>query len=275
MSGWVKLHRQLLESDLWLAEPFTKAQAWVDLFGLANHEPRTTWIRGIEVKVERGQTARSELTLAKRWKWSRKKTRSFLKWLEKEHQIEQQKSNVTTLIKIVNYERYQGEDTPKGTPEDTPKEHQKNTKGYTNKNEKNEKNDKKVHKYPDGYSSKPEVSTTEKTPSCPHQKIRELYNNTLPELPACQSWNNTFEKYLKARWREDPERQSLDWWKQYFEFIRESDFLMGRSDKSGFQATFEWIIKPTNMSKILNGNYKNRNQEEESFEEYARRKGLE
>ena len=129
--GWFKLHRRLTESDFWTSEPFTKPQAWVDLIALANHKPGSVWIRGVEVHVKRGQTARSELTLAKRWKWSRKKIRNFLKWLEKEQQIEQQKSNVTSLISIINYDHYQTE----GTAE----EHQKNTKGYTNKNEKNEK----------------------------------------------------------------------------------------------------------------------------------------
>jgi hypothetical protein len=146
MAGWVKLERAFLESDLWLAEPFTKAQAWIDLFGLANHEDRTVWIRGVEVRVKRGQTARSELSLGKKWKWSRKKVRSFLKMLKREQQIEQQKNNVTSLITIINYDKYQGQDTPNGTPKGTPKEHQKNTKGYTNKNDKNYKNEKNEKK---------------------------------------------------------------------------------------------------------------------------------
>ena len=67
-----------------------------------------------------------------------------MKWLEKEQQIEQQKSNVTSLISITNYDRYQAEDTTEGTAEDTTEEHQKNTKGYTNKNDKNEKKYKRA-----------------------------------------------------------------------------------------------------------------------------------
>ena len=142
--GWFKLHRRLTESDFWKSEPFTKPQAWVDLIALANHKSGIVWIRGVEVPVKRGQTARSELTLAKRWKWSRKKVRNFLKWLEKEQQIEQQKSNVTSLICIINYDHYQTEGTTEGTAEGTTEEHQKNTKGYTNKNEKNEKKYKRA-----------------------------------------------------------------------------------------------------------------------------------
>jgi hypothetical protein len=142
--GWFKLYRRLTESDFWTSEPFTKPQAWVDLIALANHNPGSVWIRGVEINVKRGQTARSELTLASRWKWSRKKVRNFLKWLEKEQQIEQQKSNITSLISIINYNHYQTEGTTNGTAEGTTEEHQKNTKGYTNKNKKNEKKYKRA-----------------------------------------------------------------------------------------------------------------------------------
>ena len=143
--GYVKLHRQLIESDFWASEPFTKPQAWVDLFSLANHKPGRIWIRGIEIFVNRGQTAVSELTLTKRWKWSRNKVRNFLKWLKKEQQIEQQKTRVTSLITIINYDQYQGNDTTNETTNettsDTTKGQQKDNKRYTNKNDKNDKND--------------------------------------------------------------------------------------------------------------------------------------
>lgn len=126
--GWFKIYRRLTESDFWVSEPFTKPQAWVDLIALANHKPGTVWIRGVEIYVDRGQTARSELTLAKRWKWSRNKVRKFLKWLKKEQQIEHQKTNVTSLISIVNYDHYQAEGTANETPKGTPERHQKDTK---------------------------------------------------------------------------------------------------------------------------------------------------
>lgn len=142
MIGWVRFHRRYLNSDLWLSETFTKGQAWVDLFSLANHKDKSIWIRGIEVKVKRGSLAWSEVRLAERWKWSRNKLRRFLNWLKTKQQIEQQKTNVTTLIHIINYERYQcGE-----TPNDTPERHQKDSKRYTNNNVNNEDNEKKLKK---------------------------------------------------------------------------------------------------------------------------------
>jgi len=144
--GYVKFHRQYLESDLWLSEPFTKGQAWVDLFGLANYKEHTIWIRGVEILVKRGELARSELTLAKRWRWSREKVRRFLSWLESDGKIRQQKSNVTSLIYIINYDRYNSNETPNQTAEKHQTRQQKNTKPDskrdTNKKEKKEKKDK-------------------------------------------------------------------------------------------------------------------------------------
>jgi len=133
-NGWVKLHRQMFDNKLWLSEPFTKAQAWIDLFANANHEAKSFWVRGNEVKLERGQIGWSELTMVSRWCWSKNKVRRFLTWLETEHQIVQQKSQLTTVITILNYDTYQSD---KETEQQTI--HQKDTRRYTNKNDKNDK----------------------------------------------------------------------------------------------------------------------------------------
>ena len=113
--GWIQLHRRLLENKLWLSEPFTKGQTQVDLLLLASHKDTIFWKRGIEVKQARGTVGVSEIGLSDRWKWSRGKTRRFLNWLENEQQIVQQKSRVTTLIKITNYDNYQADGTTDST----------------------------------------------------------------------------------------------------------------------------------------------------------------
>ena len=72
--NYFKVNRSLLNSERWLSETFTRGQAWVDLFGLAQHKNTYFRIRGIRVEVQRGQLAYSVLTLSKRWGWSRNKT---------------------------------------------------------------------------------------------------------------------------------------------------------------------------------------------------------
>jgi DNA replication protein DnaD len=120
-------------------EPFTRSQAWIDLILLANHKPGVIRVRGNRVDVKRGQVGWSQVALAKRWKWSRGKVRRFLKELEKnDHQIVQQKNNITTLINIINYEQYQGNGTADGTADGQ----QTDSRRYTNKNDKNDKKGK-------------------------------------------------------------------------------------------------------------------------------------
>ena len=139
-SGWVKLHRKLADHELWLAEPFTRGQAWIDLLLLANHKAGFVRRRGIMVKVERGQVAWSEEALAGRWRWSKGKLRRFFSELTGRGMITRQHAEITTelktvlkntpktvlkktsvnaLIYIENYNQYQGNGTEEYTEEKT------------------------------------------------------------------------------------------------------------------------------------------------------------
>ena len=135
------VNRGLLHSDRWLSESFTRGQAWVDLFGLAQHTSGFFRVRGIKIDVERGQLAYSQLSLAKRWRWSRDKVRRYLLELENSKDIIQQNNKVTTLITIVKYNYWQGNKTTNNTTE----KHQKNIRKTSNDthtiNDNNDKND--------------------------------------------------------------------------------------------------------------------------------------
>lgn len=137
MNGWIKLHRQIMENPMYFAETFTRVQAWIDLLLLANHKTGYIYVRGNRVEVHRGQVGMSEESLAERWKWSRGKVRRFLKHLENEQQIVQQKSHIKSLISITNYEEYQqtGQQTEQQTEQQTD----------TNKNDKEEEERSNVH----------------------------------------------------------------------------------------------------------------------------------
>lgn len=141
--GFIKLYRQLQEHKLWLAEPFTKGQAWVDLILMVNHK-KGQWFNGAtHEEIDRGCIITSEVKLAERWKWSRKKVRNFLEMLSKAQMLEQNKNSKRTYLKIIQYCVWQ--DTG------TAKEHQKNNggtteeqRGNTNKNVKNDKNENNI-----------------------------------------------------------------------------------------------------------------------------------
>lgn len=105
--GFVSIHRQIFKDPLYFEEPFTKSAAWIDLILLANHQTAGFFFRRIWVEVKRGQVGFSVKSLAQRWLWSRGRTIRFIKWLENDHRVVQQKTNVTTVISILNYDKWQ------------------------------------------------------------------------------------------------------------------------------------------------------------------------
>lgn len=240
MQGWVKLHRSLADNELWFAEPFTYGQAWVDILIHANHKPRTIFIRNIEVDLSRGDLGWSEVTMSKRWKWSRGKVRRYLAMLEKRGMIVQQKTQVTTVLSVCNYSEYQGYEQQGEQPTEQQGEQQTDSTltpdGTQRKNGKNEENGKDI----------------------PVNEIVDLYNRTFPEMPQVKSLTSARRQSVKARWVEHKTMQSVDRWGAYFDYIRRIDFLMGRTG-AWKGITFDWIVKQSNMLKIIEGNYEDAN----------------
>lgn len=97
--------RKLLDDELWLNEPFTRGQAWVDLIGRAAFKDNDLTMRGELIISERG--------LSKRWKWSASKVRRFLQKLESDGMIKRSSNRSTnrstwgSVLRIEKYEDYQ------------------------------------------------------------------------------------------------------------------------------------------------------------------------
>lgn len=108
-------------------------------------------------------------------------------------------------------------------------------------------------------------------PSCPHQRILDLYAEILPELPQPRAWEGQRSKNLTARWRwvltatrpRSAERYAtdadggVDFFRRMFSYVRDSDFLMGRNGGWG-GCDLGWIVKAENFEKIIAGNYANK-----------------
>lgn len=92
-------------------------------------------------------------------------------------------------------------------------------------------------------------------PDCPHQEILALYHEILPTLTQMRRWEGSRSKQLLSRWRENPKHQNLDYWRGYFEYVSQSDFLMGR--KTAWRADLEWLTKASNFTKVIEGKYEN------------------
>ena len=148
MDGWIKLYKKIADGPDWLSEPFTKAQAWVDLLLLANYKVGHIRKRGILVEIQRGEVGLSQRSLAERWKWSRGKVLRFLDELKTRQQIDTttvpQNPHLSGLIIIINYDKYQTDGTTDGTTDGPQTGH----KQYQTKNNKNNILDNNIYILP-------------------------------------------------------------------------------------------------------------------------------
>lgn len=103
-------------------------------------------------------------------------------------------------------------------------------------------------------------------PDCPHGELVELYHATLPTLPRCEILNDTRRGYMRQRWREVcaefklSKADGLEWWRGYFTTVAGSQFLTGRSPpgrdgRAPFRADLEWLTRPNNFAKVVEGRY--------------------
>lgn len=92
----------------------------------------------------------------------------------------------------------------------------------------------------------------------PVQKIVDLYHESLSTLPRIAKLTPARRGHIQQRWREG-DLPDLETWKKFFSYVSESDFLMGRTEggngRPPFQATLEWLTKPSNYAKIAEGKY--------------------
>ena len=187
--GYVKIHRDLVDHELWLKSPFTDGQAWVDLIMLANHKTGWIYSRGIRMDVERGQVGWSILSLSKRWRWDRSTVKKFLTFLQQQKmiKIQQQNNHITTIISICNYDKWQsGSATESATESATnPATAQQQNQQQRNTNKKNKECKEELH-------AVPEERLTWMTPF--FNAWQEIY---LGEMN-CGKWAKVLNKRIKS-----------------------------------------------------------------------------
>ena len=84
-----------------------------------------------------------------------------------------------------------------------------------------------------------------------YQGVLDAYHECCPSFPAVIKLTEARKRAIKARLKD----YGLDEIKRAFSLAGQSDFLKG---SSGWQASFDWLMKPANMTKVLEGNYTNR-----------------
>ena len=82
------------------------------------------------------------------------------------------------------------------------------------------------------------------------QQIVDLYNSICVSFPSVRSLSDARRKAIKARLN----KYTLDDFKTVFENAEASSFLKGNNDRN-WSANFDWLIKDSNIAKVLEGNY--------------------
>lgn len=82
------------------------------------------------------------------------------------------------------------------------------------------------------------------------KQVVDLYTQICISFPSVRSLTEARKKAIKARLN----TYTLDDFKKLFEMAEASAFLKGSNDRN-WTATFDWLIKDTNMAKVLEGNY--------------------
>lgn len=95
--------------------------------------------------------------------------------------------------------------------------------------------------------------TREEKSDCPVDEIIELYHTVLPELPRVLKVTPARRQKIRHRWNEDSEHQKLEFWEELFQWVRECDFLMGRSKP--WKADLDFITTQSKFVKIYEGFY--------------------
>ena len=152
MKNYYIVQRKVVTDPLYYLEPFTKWQAFHDMFRMANWDTGEIKDGQEIIKLKRGEFCHTESHLAAKWKWSRGKIRRFLKWCEKDNRISIRKTVQRTghpriVVFVVNYNKHQlplkdgstSNRTSDGTPNGT------QTNNNNTNNNSNNNNDEKIY----------------------------------------------------------------------------------------------------------------------------------
>jgi uncharacterized protein YdaU (DUF1376 family) len=110
----------------------------------------------------------------------------------------------------------------------------------------------------------PAAAQQARIPRCPTEEIIKSFHKHLPMLPAVVVVNASRKAAISARWREvvTTDKMGLEagieWFDWFFAHAAKSRFLTGRTtsrDGRSWHADLDWLMKPVNFAKTIEGNY--------------------
>lgn len=93
----------------------------------------------------------------------------------------------------------------------------------------------------------------------PYAAILDCYHDILPELRAVRKLTPARQQAIRNAWRGDLIGADLSKWQDFFSYVRaRCPFLTGHkpgADGRAFQCDLEWLMKPANLVKVIEGKY--------------------
>ncbi len=247
--GYILLSRKITESEIFKKPPLY-LKVWVYLLSCAQHRQYKGLKKGqLYISIPEIQEACSHMVGYRKVTPTKAQIYNVLEWLRKRCEGYDESNDNTTMITttkathglLVNIEKYGFYQNPKNYESNGDNDNEKNAKAEREQRQpdninKNVKNDKNVKK--ETYS-----------------EIAELYNTICLSFPRLTKLSDARKKAIKTRLN----IYTTDDFKKLFTMAESSDFLKGKNDRN-WSATFDWLIKDSNMAKVLDGNYKNSKQ---------------
>lgn len=242
--GFIKLYRSMLKWE-WYDDINVKV-LFLHLLLKANYENKK-W-RGIE--IQRGELITSISQLSKETQLTPQQVRMCIKKLKKTGEITSKTTSKFTLIHIEKYSFFQTQEQ-EYNKEITNKQ-QTNNNQITNKQQTNNKQVTTTKEYKELKEIQEREEGKEGEESV-YQLIADMYNATCVSFPRCTRLSEAREKAIRARLK----KYTVEDFKKVFEIAENSDFLKG-ANRNNWSANFDWLIKDSNMAKVLDGNYANK-----------------
>lgn len=266
MSGYYLMHRGWLDHPALggAREPFCRRAAWAWMIEQAQWQDGMQNINGKSVMIRRGQFTHSLRFMAKAWGWDDPKVRRFIARLIEEKMIDCVADAGQTVITICNYDKFQVRDSVGDAPSDAAATQQRRS---IDANKKEGKEDTSLEADAsrdiadaDPIDAAPNVIRLEKPNAVSIETLkamgaiwREVCGDVLP-VPRGLDRNR--QSALRRRFV-DTFSSDMEQWRAFCQRVRGSPFLTGEN-QSGWRADLDFMLKPKNANKLLEGGYDDR-----------------
>jgi len=257
--GYILQPRIIDESKISRFPPHVR-EIWLYLLRRANHEDRV--VHGTLIK--RGQLKTSYKDILEDLSWyvgfrkeSYKKhhCETAMKLLTREQMITTSKTTRGMIVTVCNYDYYQ---TPKNYETDSERFNETTRdRQSTDRINKNEKNERMEEGYTEANASMSNEGRSTQQDQINYKALIDFFNSETNGIfgKVVYPISEKRKGNIRARIRE----YGKDVFADMIRRASKSNFLKGEN-KNGWKATFDWMLKPNNFQKIIEGNYDNKNQ---------------